>query len=125
MGVHRHLVNKMTAIKIDGRWFTSHMCMHACALSSFSRVQLFATLWIIALQGPLSMEFSRQEYWSGWPCSPPGIFPTHGLNCCLYVPCTGRWVLHHYAIWGAYTSAKFILLKGRAHYILGLLRNFH
>ena len=32
---------------------------------------------------PLSMEFSRQEYWSGFPCSPPGIFPIQGLNLCL------------------------------------------
>ena len=30
-----------------------------------SLVQLFVTLWTIALQAPLSMEFSRQEYWSG------------------------------------------------------------
>ena len=37
---------------------TLHMCM-------LSRIQLFATLWTIACQAPLSMEFSRQEYWSG------------------------------------------------------------
>ena len=35
------------------------------ALSCFSRVHLFATLWTIAYQAPLSMGFSRQEYWSG------------------------------------------------------------
>ena len=34
-------------------------------LSHFSFVQLFATLWTVALQAPLSMRFSRQEYWSG------------------------------------------------------------
>ena len=40
----------------------------------FSRsvVQLFATPWAVARQAPLSLEFSRQEYWSGLPCSPPG-----------------------------------------------------
>ena len=38
--------------------------------SRFSRVQLFATAWTIALQGPLSMGFSRQEHWSGLPCPP-------------------------------------------------------
>ena len=32
------------------------------------------TLWIVAHQAPLSMGFSRQEYWSGLPCSPPGDF---------------------------------------------------
>ena len=45
-------------------------------LSCFSRVQLFATLWTIALQALLSMESSRQEYWSGLPRSPPGDSPS-------------------------------------------------
>ena len=36
----------------------------------FSHVQLFATLWTVASQAPLSMGFSRQEYWSGLPCPP-------------------------------------------------------
>ena len=46
--------------------------MHAPVLSRFSRVQLFVMLWTVAHQAPLSMGFSRQEYWSGLPCSPPG-----------------------------------------------------
>ena len=41
-------------------------------LSCFSHVQLFATLWTLACQAPLSMGFSRQEYWSGLPCPPLG-----------------------------------------------------
>ena len=36
-----------------------------------SHVQLFATPWTVAHQAPLSMEFSRQEYWSGLPCPSP------------------------------------------------------
>ena len=36
-------------------------------LSHFSHVRLFATPWTLAHQGTLSMEFSRQEYWSGLP----------------------------------------------------------
>ena len=40
-----------------------------------SHVQLFATPWTIQ-----SMEFSRPEYWSGWPFPFPGIFPTQGSN---------------------------------------------
>ena len=36
------------------------------ALSRFSRVQLFATLWTVAHQAPLSKGFSKQEYWSGF-----------------------------------------------------------
>ena len=40
-----------------------------------SRVLLFATPWTVAHQAPLSMGFSRQEYWSGLPSSPPGDLP--------------------------------------------------
>ena len=41
--------------------------MHACMLSRFSHVWLYATLWTAAHQAPLSTGFSRQEYWSGLP----------------------------------------------------------
>ena len=39
-------------------------------LSHFSHVQLRATPWTVAHQAPLSMGFSRHEYWSGLPCPP-------------------------------------------------------
>ena len=44
----------------------------ACILSCFSCVRLFATPWTVAHQAPLSMGFSRQEYWSGLLFPPPG-----------------------------------------------------
>ena len=47
---------------------------------SVSRVQLFGTPWIIALQVLLSMEFSRQEYWSGLPFPSPGNLPDPGIE---------------------------------------------
>ena len=49
-------------------------------LSRFSCVQLFVTLWTVVHQAPLSMGFSRQEYWSGFPCSPPGDLPNPGIE---------------------------------------------
>ena len=49
-------------------------------VKSLSRVRLFATLWSIVHQAPLSMGFSRQEYWSGFPSPIPGIFLTQGYN---------------------------------------------
>ena len=49
-----------------------------CVLSHFSRVQIFVILWTAALQAPLSMGFSREEYWSGLPCPPPGDLPDPG-----------------------------------------------
>ena len=55
-----------------------HTC--ACMLSCFSCVQLFATLWTVALQAPQSMGFSRQEYWSGLPRPPPGDLPDPGVK---------------------------------------------
>ena len=49
-------------------------------LTCFSHVRLFATLWTIALQAPLSVGFSRQEHWSRLPCPPPGDLPNPGIN---------------------------------------------
>ena len=43
--------------------------------SCFRHVQFFATPRTVAHQAPLSMKFSRQEYWSGLPCPPPGHLP--------------------------------------------------
>ena len=59
--------------------------MHACMLSHFSHVSLFVTLWTIALQAPLSMGLSRQEYWSGLPC-PPGDLPDPGIESASRLP---------------------------------------
>ena len=51
-----------------------------CVLSCLSHVQLFETLWTIAHQAPLSMGFSRQEYWNGLPFLPPGDLPNPGIE---------------------------------------------
>ena len=68
---------------------------HVCMLSCFRRVQLFVTLWAAAHQAPLSMGFSRQEYWSGLPCPPPGDLLDPGVELMsLMSPCTGRRVLY-------------------------------
>ena len=45
-----------------------------------SHVPLFATLWTVAHQAPLSMGFSREEYWSRLPCPPPGDLPNPGIK---------------------------------------------
>ena len=49
------------------------VCVCECALSCFSHVRLFATLWTVACQAPLSMRFPWKEYWNGLP--PPGDLP--------------------------------------------------
>ena len=43
-------------------------------------MRLFATPWTVARQAPLSMGFSRQEYWSGLPCLSPGDLPDPGIK---------------------------------------------
>ena len=70
-----------------------HASMH---VSHFNHFRLFATLWTVARQVSPSMGFSRQEYWSGLPCPPPGIFPDPGIEPRVsYVSCIGRQVLYH------------------------------
>ena len=49
-------------------------------MKSSSRVWLFATPWTVAYKAPLSMEFSRQEYWSGLPFPYPGDLPEPGIE---------------------------------------------
>ena len=72
--------------------------MYAFMLSHFSLVQLFATLWTVALQSPLSMGFSRKEV---IPFS-RGSFQPREKTCISYVSCIGRWVLYLGATWEAY-----------------------
>ena len=59
--------------------------MHACC--RFNHV--FVTPWTIAHQAPLSMGFSREEYWSGVPCPPPRDLPDPGME-------EGPWLLLHW-----------------------------
>ena len=60
--------NKFFPLKVKWKW------------NSLSCVWLFVTPWTIAHQAPLSMDFSRQEYWSGLPCPPPGDLPNPGIE---------------------------------------------
>ena len=53
---------------------------HQSGAPSHFPVQFFATSWTAAHQAPLSMGFSRQEYWSGWPRPPPGDLPDPGIE---------------------------------------------
>ena len=74
---------------------------HVRMLSYFTQVWLFATPWTVAHQAPLSMGFSRQEYWSGLPCPPPGDLYNPGIkSMSLAFHAMTRWVLHHWATWG-------------------------
>ena len=56
--------------------------LRVCAVTSV--VSNFVTSWAVSHQASLSMEFSWQEYWSGFPCSSAGIFLTQGSNPLLF-----------------------------------------
>ena len=66
----------------------NHLCVLSC-------VWLFVNLWTLTHQAPLSMGFSRQEYWSGFPCPPPGNLPNPGTESTSQVSFLGRRVLYH------------------------------
>ena len=78
--------------------------------SHFSHFWLWVTLWTVAWQVPLYMEFSRQKYWSGLPCPPPGDLPDPGIKptslmspalaigfCTTSAPWEAPWVKEVYA----------------------------
>jgi len=62
------------AMILNHRWIWYPYVL-SCSVMSDS-----ATPWTIACQAPLSMRFSRQEHWSGLPCSPPGDLPNPGIK---------------------------------------------
>ena len=55
-------------------------CVSVVVLQSLSHVRLFSTPWTVACQVPLSMGFSRQEYWGGLPFPSPGDHPNPGIE---------------------------------------------
>ena len=57
-----------------------HLLQKGVLLSHFSHVGFFTTLGTVAPQIPLSMGFSRQEYWSGVPCPSPADLPEPGIK---------------------------------------------
>ena len=61
---------------------------NACMLSHFSCVRLCNSMdMTVVRQAPLSMGFSRQEYWSGLPCPPPGDLPDPGIETVSCISC--------------------------------------
>ena len=81
-----------------------HVCVCACVRAlSCSVVSDSATSRTVTHQDPLSTRFSRQEHWSGLPCSPPGDLPdlwifTTRVTCICSI---GWWILYHWATWEA------------------------
>ena len=66
--------------KLQDKALLKPVSLSTCMLHHFSRVRLSATPWTVARQAPLSMGFSRHEYWSGLPCPPPKDLPDPGIQ---------------------------------------------
>ena len=82
------------------------MCVFVCTLS---HVWLFATAWIIALQAPLSMDFSRQEYWDGLLFPLPEDLPDSVIEpVSLTSPALAGRFFTYSASWEAHTNLAFI-----------------
>ena len=76
----------------------AHNCMPASSVTQFD--QLFVTPGTVAHQGPLSLVFSRQEYWSGLPFPPPGDLPNLGIKLTsLAFSWIDRQILYHWPTW--------------------------
>ena len=75
-------MKKIILIKKGGGTVFWYLCVCAESLQSC----LSVTPWTVAHQAPLSMGFSRQEYWSGLPCPPPGDLPDPGIKCMYLMP---------------------------------------
>ena len=69
-------------------------CKSMLAYFVASGVSDSVSLWTVAHQAPLPMGFSRQEYWSGLPCPPPGDLSHPGIHISFF-SCIGRWAFYH------------------------------
>ena len=97
--VHRNSNCSFMSKRFLGKHVWETMCACVCSV-----VWDFATPWTAVHQAPLSMGFSRQEYWSGVAVSFfRGIFPTQGSNLCLL-----HWILYHCTSWEALEKLRFM-----------------
>ena len=74
------LHNVICQLYLNKNKFKKYINLDVGVLNRFSRVWLFETPWTVLHQGPLSMGFSKQEYWSGLPCPPLGDLPKPGIE---------------------------------------------
>ena len=87
------------------------------SVQSLSCVRLFVTPWITARQASLSMGFSRQEYWSGLPCPPPGNLPNPGIEpASPGLPADSLLLSHEGSPMKTYLATGHFILKNTSPY---------
>ena len=86
-------------------WTSLCVCVRAVVRTcSFSPLWLFVTTQALACQAPVSLRFSRQENWSGWPFPPPGALPNPGMEPTwsgweMGLPVVKGGFFNHWATW--------------------------
>ena len=89
-------IEKGNSLSEPSRWKHQWVFLLSC----FSSVWLFVAPWTVTCQAPLSMGFSRQEYWSGLPFPPPGDLPNPGVELeSLGSPALAGWFCTTSATW--------------------------
>jgi len=92
-------------------------CVPVCSVASVGSD--LATLWTVACQPPLSMGFSRQEYWNGLLCPPPGDLPDPGIEpASSAAPALQAGSLYHSAT--VFTAGLFRAFKSMCSFVLRL-----
>ena len=104
-----------------------YTCVHVCVLSCFSCVRLFATLWTLALQAPLSMRFSMQEYWSGLQSPPSEGLPHPEIQPVSLLSSDWQTIFffNHEATWGARKLYKDFQVHRAWYLIENLVQLYH
>ena len=77
------------------KWLRQRMTCWSWLCSCSGTSDSLSAPWTVARQAPVSVGFSRLEFWSGLPFPPPGGLPDPGIRTCI--PCIGRRILHHWA----------------------------
>ena len=94
----RHEVDLLVYSALIGRKWSSDPNKQKVKVKSLSRVRLFVTPWTVAYQAPLSMGFSRQEYWNRLLFPSPGDLPNPGIEPGSLAL---QWILYNCATWEA------------------------
>ena len=97
--------------------------LRVCMLSRFICIQLSETLWTVAHQSPLSMGFSKQEYWSGLLHPPPGDLPNPGIELApLTFPALASRFFNTNANWEAICLWLLVVKKTQVSHIQRIIK---
>ena len=101
-----------------------YIYLKVCVRAKWLQSQFFVTLWTVAHQAPLSMGFSRQEFWSGLPCPPPVDLPhTRTEPKFLISPALAGGFFTTSATWEAHTYIYSLSFDPHKHTYMEILYN--